>query len=143
MSEISFLSNMLKDYFRTNFDLSLLSGKISPFIGLTYIKINPGQNHEFASSFFFVSVPTPTLPANDNSLVLLQQSNYLCLQYLKGMLENQGTLQNENGFAIGIPVNEFDALIVTIISDPEDYNFLFKSILNQLIIITQPNNPKP
>ncbi len=135
MSELNFFVQIVKNLF-IEFDQSLLTSKVSPFLGLTYIKIFPGKNHEFSSHHLYIFEPSSIVPQTESSLNLYHKSQNLFLNFINQTASVPGPLQDQNGYANGIGIGNYDVLIITIIADPEDYHFLYKSILNKIHIAT-------
>lgn len=138
MSELTFLIQVIKNLF-TGFDQNLLTSKISPFLGLTYIKIIPGLNHQFFSHHFYIFSPYTTEPQTESSITLYNKSTNLFLNFMVHITREKGPFQDQTGYANCVGVNENDLLVITLLSHPDDYTFLYKSIINEIHIA----NPRP
>jgi len=133
MSELEMLIKIIKTLFQ-NFDQDLLSSKISPFLGLTYIKITPRKEHQFFSHHFYVFEPNTGDPQADSSLTLYNKSSNLFFSFITSSANSNGAYQDQIGYTNAVGINKTDVLVITLICDPEDYSFLYKSIINEIYI---------
>ncbi|OGD81342.1 hypothetical protein A2572_02385 [Candidatus Collierbacteria bacterium RIFOXYD1_FULL_40_9] len=133
MSELEYIYKNILNYFKSVFDFSLLSGDGDTFIGLTYIKRVPGLTPEISSVYFYPQSPNkPDKSINE----LIQLIFNLTTNYLKNVKEKVSVYIDNTGYASSFVFGQRDILIVLIISDPDNYNFLFKTIENQLNVLS-------
>ncbi len=129
--ELSTIDDKLLLYF-SQFDHGLLSDpKNNPFIRVTLYNLSPINPH---GNSFFRYVTKPGIPAEHTELSTTNMAASLTLEslYLMQKPAKVRPIKENVGTCRGIAIGKNQVIIITVISNPDDSQFLCQTIIKEI-----------